>query len=90
MDKKRTLKFLEYVKDFEFTDLIAFATILEVKEIEDFNEFLTNITIKFNEINREHRRQLLKLAKDISLNNKDKQKFLKEEAANAENSKDLT
>lgn len=56
MDKKRTLKFLEYVRDFEFTDLIAFAAILDAKEDEDFNEFLTNITVKFNEVNREYRR----------------------------------
>lgn len=79
MDKKRTEKFLEYAKDFEFTDLIAFANILQVQEIQDFQEFVSQIMIKFNEVNREYRKELLKLAKDISTNNREKVKFLEEE-----------
>lgn len=82
MDRRRVEKFLGYIKEFEFTDLLAFGNILGIEENENFQEYVMQITIAFNEANREHRKALLKLAKDIAAENKEKQILLKEEAEN--------
>ena len=82
MDRRRVEKFLGYIKEFEFTDLLAFGKILGIEENENFQEYVMQITIAFNEANREHRKALLKLAKDIAAENKEKQILLKEEAEN--------
>lgn len=74
MDKKRTTEFLELMKNFQFTDLLAFASILEVKEKEDFEEFVVDILEAFNQKSRVIRREILKLAKDVSQANKDLEK----------------
>lgn len=71
MDKKRTEKLLGYIHKFNFMDLIAFGTILEVEQIDDLEEYVTNILVAFNEKNRCARRDLLRLAKDVALANKD-------------------
>lgn len=64
-------KLIKYLTTFQFSDLIGFAAILQVQEEEDFNEYIVNIVEAFAAKNREIRKKLLKLAKDISLNNRD-------------------
>ena len=64
-------KLIKYLTTFQLSDLIGFAAILQVQEEEDFNEYIVNIVEDNNEKNRKIRKELLKLAKDISLNNRD-------------------
>ncbi len=64
-------KLIKYLTTFQLSDLIGFAAILQVQEEGDFNEYIVNIVEAFAAKNREIRKKLLKLAKDISLNNRD-------------------
>jgi hypothetical protein len=64
-------KLIKYLTTFQLSDLIGFAAILQVQEGEDFNEYIVNIVEAFAAKNRKIRKELLKLAKDISLNNRD-------------------
>lgn len=64
-------KLIKYLTTFQLSDLIGFAAILQVQEEEDFNEYIVNIVEAFAAKNREIRKKFLKLAKDISLNNRD-------------------
>ena len=64
-------KLVKYLTTFQLSDLIGFAAILQVQEEEDFNEYIVNIVEAFAAKNRKIRKELLKLAKDISLNNRD-------------------
>lgn len=64
-------KLIKYLTTFQLSDLIGFAAILQVQEEGDFNEYIVNIVEAFAAKNREIRKELLKLAKDISLNNRD-------------------
>lgn len=64
-------KLIKYLTTFQLSDLIGFAAILQVQEEEDFNEYIVNIVEVFAAKNKEIRKKLLKLAKDISLNNRD-------------------
>lgn len=59
------------MKDFQFTDVLAFGKLLSVEEKEDFEEFVVDILEAFNLQNRDKRREMLKLAKDVSKANKD-------------------
>ena len=64
-------KLIKYLTTFQLSDLIGFAAILQVQEEEDFNEYIVNIVEAFAAKNRKIRKELLKLAKDLSLNNRD-------------------
>lgn len=64
-------RLIKYLTTFQLSDLIGFAAILQVQEEEDFNEYIVNIVEAFAAKNRKIRKELLKLAKDISLNNRD-------------------
>lgn len=64
-------KLIKYLTTFQLSDLIGFAAILQVQEEEDFNEYIVNIVEAFTAKNRKIRKEFLKLAKDISLNNRD-------------------
>lgn len=64
-------KLIKYLTTFQLSDLIGFAAILQVQEEEDFNEYIVNIVEAFTAKNRKIRKELLKLAKDINLNNRD-------------------
>ena len=64
-------KLIKYLTTFQLSDLIGFAAILQAQEEEDFYEYIVNIVEAFAVKNRKIRKKLLKLAKDISLNNRD-------------------
>lgn len=57
---------IQYFKNFQFTDLLAFGNILGVAEEDDFVEYVTKILDAFSKCDRKKRKSLLKLAKDVS------------------------
>lgn len=64
-------KLIKYFKQFQLTDILAFGNILQVEEIDPFEDYITNICEAFSKQNKTKRRQLLKLAKDVAGANKD-------------------
>lgn len=68
---KDAKKLLEYFTQFQFTDILAFGNILQVEEVDPFEDYVTNIIEAFLKQNRLRKRQLLKLAKDTANANKD-------------------
>lgn len=67
LDQNRQIKrLLKYFESFQFTDLLGFAKILEVEEQEDFVEFIVNIVDSFQKQDKKKRKELIKLAKDVS------------------------
>lgn len=62
-------RLLGYMKNFELVDFYGFANIVGAKETEEFEDFVTEIIIKFMELPRKDRKNLLKIAKDIAGNN---------------------
>ena len=67
--KELEKKLLNYLATFQLSDLIGFARILDLPEQDDFQEFLTDIICEFGNRNRKERKNLLRLARDISENN---------------------
>lgn len=70
-DLKQIEKLIGLFKEFQLTDILAFGNILQVEEVDPFEDYITNICEAFSKQNRTKRRQLLKLAKDVAGANKD-------------------
>ena len=64
-------KLIEYIKDFQLVDLFGFARIVGVQEQEDFEDYVTEVIMKYLELPRKDRRNLLKIAKQVSENNRE-------------------
>lgn len=64
-------KLIEYIKDFQLVDLFGFARIVGVQEQEDFEDYVTEVVMKYLELPRKDRRNLLKIAKQVSENNRE-------------------
>ena len=64
-------KLIEYIKDFQLVDLFGFARIVGAQEQEDFEDYVTEVVMKYLELPRKDRRNLLKIAKQISENNRE-------------------
>lgn len=62
-------KLIRYIKNFQLSDLLGFARIVGAEETEDFEDFVTEVVMKFLEMPRKDRKNLLKLAKQVSENN---------------------
>lgn len=62
-------KLIRYIKNFQLSDLLGFARIVGAEETEDFEDFVTEVIMKFLEMPRKDRKNLLKLAKQVSENN---------------------
>ena len=62
-------KIIKYFENFQLIDLLGFGNILGVKENDNFEEYVTEIILAFLQQDRKKRKDLLKLAKDISENN---------------------
>lgn len=58
-----------YIKNFQLSDLLGFARIVGAEETKDFEDFVTEVVMKFLEMPRKDRKNLLKLAKQVSENN---------------------
>lgn len=67
--EKQCNQLLEYFKEFQYTDLLGFGRILDAKEEDNFDDYVTNILVHFISESRLKRKQLLKLAKDIVVAN---------------------
>lgn len=75
---KQIKRLLEYFKNFQFTDLLGFANILQVQEQDNFIDFVTDICDAFSKQPKGKRKELLKLAKDVSQANLSDKKRKKE------------
>lgn len=64
-------KLIEYIKDFQLVDLFGFARIVGAQEQEDFEDYVTEVVRKYLELPRKDKRNLLKIAKQISENNRE-------------------
>lgn len=64
-------KLIGYIKDFELVDLLGFARIVGAEEQENFEDFVVEVVEKYLELPRKDRRNLLKIAKQISENNRE-------------------
>ena len=62
-------KLIRYIKNFQLSDLLGFARIVGAEETEDFEDFVTEVVMKFLEMPRKDKKNLLKLAKQVSENN---------------------
>lgn len=62
---------MECIKYFQLSDLIGLGTLLHVKEQDDFEEYVVDIVTVFSALDRRHKRELLKLAKQIKKANGD-------------------
>ena len=71
MEETMEKKLIEYIKDFQLADLFGFARIVGAQEQEDFEDYVTEVVMKYLELPRKDRRNLLKIAKQISENNRE-------------------
>lgn len=63
-------KLIKYITNFQLSDLLGFARIVGAnQETEDFEDFVTEVVIKFLELPKKDRKNLLKIAKQVSENN---------------------
>ena len=63
-------KLIKYITNFQLSDLLGFARIVGANQkIEDFEDFVTEVIIKFLELPKKDRKNLLKIAKQVSENN---------------------
>lgn len=62
---------MKYFTKFKPLDLLGFAQLVQVEQKDNFEEFVVDIVMKFSTIDRRHRRELLKLARDVARANSD-------------------
>ena len=70
----KAVEFLREISPLELLDLLAIGNILEVKEIDPFEDYVTEIVGSYLKKSRKIQRELLKLAKDVQKDNKAIQK----------------
>lgn len=58
-------RLLENFKSFQLTDILGVGNIVGAEEQDSFENYITEILIKFNELPRKERRELLELTNDI-------------------------
>ena len=63
---KDALSIISYFQYFQITDLLAFGKLLGVEEKEDFEDYLTEITLKYTELSKREKDKHLKLAKALA------------------------
>lgn len=73
-NQKEIKKLLEFFTQLTFVDIMAFGNILNVKEVDPFEDYVTNIVDEFQKQSRVKRRQLMKLAKDVAKANRELEK----------------
>ena len=62
---------MNYFTKFKPLDLLGFAAVLKVDQNSDFEEFIVSMVEKFSSFDRRHRKQLLRLARDVARANQD-------------------
>ena len=73
-EEKKAVEFLREISKLELLDLLAIGNILEVEEIDPFEDYVTEIVESYLKKSRKIQRELLKLAKDVQKDNKAIQK----------------
>ena len=73
-EEKKAIEFLREISKLELLDLLAIGNILEVEEIDPFEDYVTEIVGSYLKKSRKIQRELLKLAKDVQKDNKAIQK----------------
>lgn len=69
-EEKKAVEFLREISKLELLDLLAIGNILEVEEIDPFEDYVTEIVGNYLKKSRKTQRELLKLAKDVQKDNK--------------------
>lgn len=64
-------RLMNYLTKFRPLDTLGFAALLKVEPQDDFQEFVVDIVSTFSSLDRQHRRELLKLARDVARANSD-------------------
>lgn len=72
-------KLIEYIKDFQLVDLFGFARIVGAQEQENFEDYVVEVVMKYLKLPRKDRKNLLKIAKQISENNREYDRLKQEE-----------
>lgn len=73
-EEKKATEFLREISKLELLDLLAIGNILEVEEIDPFEDYVAEIVGSYLKKSRKVQRELLKLAKDVQKDNKAIQK----------------
>ena len=73
-EEKKAVEFLREISKLELLDLLAIGNILEVEEIDPFEDYVTEIVGNYLKKSRKIQRELLKLARDVQKDNKAIQK----------------
>lgn len=81
-EEKKAVEFLREISKLELLDLLAIGNILEVEEIDPFEDYVTEIVENYLKKSRKIQRELLKLAKDVQKDNKAIQKEKEKEKEN--------
>lgn len=81
-EEKKAVEFLREISKLELLDLLAIGNILEVEEIDPFEDYVTEIVGSYLKKSRKIQRELLKLAKDVQKDNKAIQKEKEKEKEN--------
>lgn len=68
--EKQIKELLEIFKNCDFTDILGLAKLLEVEEIDPFEDFIVEILAAFGSQPRNKRRKLLKLMRNLDGVNK--------------------
>lgn len=63
---KDALSIISYFQYFQITDLLAFGKLLGVEEQENFEDYLTEITLKYTELSKRQKDKYLKLARVLA------------------------
>lgn len=79
-EEKKAVEFLREISKLELLDLLAIGNILEVEEIDPFEDYVTKIVENYLKKSRKIQRELLKLAKDVQKDNKAIQKEKEKES----------
>lgn len=69
-EEKKAVEFLREISKLELLDLLAIGNILEVEEIDPFEDYVTEIVGSYLKKSRKIQRELLKLVKDVQKDNK--------------------
>lgn len=73
-EERKAVEFLKEISKLELLDLLAIGNILEVEEIDPFEDYVTEIVGSYLKKSRKFQRELLKLARDVQKDNKEIQK----------------
>lgn len=63
---KDALSIISYFQYFQITDLLAFGKLLGVEEQDNFEDYLTEITLKYTELSKRQKDKYLKLARALA------------------------